>query len=92
MLHIIRKLLQYLRINIEARWFSSKALREQMQSFAYEMFKTGCRNRLTFLDKRKGWNDSPYVAQQPLRIYLLTPKNWFWGEMYQTERARTLSD
>ena len=33
-----------------------------------------------------------YVAQQPLRIYLLTPKNWFWGEMYQTERARTLSD
>ena len=34
MLHIIRKLLQYLRINIEARWFSSKALRGQMQSFA----------------------------------------------------------
>ena len=114
MLHIIRKLLQYLRINIEARWFSSKALREQMQSFALadaklcvsgckalhgrmqsfasEMIKTGCSNRLTFLDKRKGWNDSPYVAQQPFRIYLLTPKNWFWGEMYQTERARTLSD
>ena len=85
----------------EARWFSSKALRGQMQSFARanaklceggckalhwrlqsfasEMFKTGCRNRLTFLDKRKGWNDSPYVAQQPLRIYLLTQKKLVLG-------------
>ena len=56
-----------------------KALRGRMQSFASEMFKTGCSNRLTFLDKRKGRKDSPYVAQQPLRIYLLTPKKLVLG-------------
>ena len=54
-------------------------MRWRMQSFASEMIKTGCRNRLTFLDKRKGWNDSPYVAQQPFRIYLLTQKKLVLG-------------